>query len=62
MTDKLKGKKGGLKSTAIIPTVLATTKSHLICQNIVSDIFHCESRALSDNSARYHVILYATMF
>ena len=31
-------------------------------QNIVSVIFHCASHALSENSARYDVILYFTMF
>ena len=31
-------------------------------QNMVSVISHCASRALSENSARYDVILYLTMF
>ena len=33
-----------------------------IYRNIVSIIFHCASRALSDNSAGYDVTLYVTMF
>ena len=31
-------------------------------QSIVSIISHCESHALSENSAHYDVTLYATMF
>ena len=31
-------------------------------KNIVSIIPHCGSRALSENSARYDVTLYVTMF
>ena len=31
-------------------------------QNIVSIIFHCESRVLSENSAQYDVTLYVTKF
>ena len=37
-------------------------KSNLKLQNIVSDISHCGSRALSENSTRHDVILYVTMF
>ena len=31
-------------------------------QNIFSDISHCASRALSENSERYDIILYAAKF
>ena len=34
----------------------------IIFYNIVSIISHCESRPLSENSARYNNTLYMTMF
>ena len=34
----------------------------ILIQNIVSVTSHCESHALSENSARYDVALYVTMF
>ena len=42
-----------------IDQVCYGSKKH---QNIVSIICHCESRALSENSARYDVTQYVTMF
>ena len=35
---------------------------YYIVYNIVSDIYQCASCPLSENSARFDVMLYATMF
>ena len=44
-------------------TMLGTLNVRLLrCYNIVSVTSHCTSRALSENSARYDVILYVLMF
>ena len=36
--------------------------SHLDAETVVSVISHCTSRTLAENSVRYDVILYVTMF
>ena len=41
--------------------LFSSTKLHKKHQNRVSVISHCESRALSENSARYDVTLYVAM-